>query len=265
MCEKSVQIKFMISFIHTGTCVRHKIDKLDPLQCYQAFLEYKEIESKISSDSFMVFTDGSVKEGSAGSGAVIYLDGETLHEILAPVGDQTISYAELYAVYLALIWLRDHPSSRITHDLDTIKPIHIFTDSMYVFNILTKIYIPKKHFSLIEDIKNIASFLNDDYSITIHWIPSHIEKTSFGEKPIIGNDRADTLADLAQERSTYQHNNLNINLIRKQIMAESARLISSIDDLLKLNHRRVPTGGPSIFLDDFSRADAIRNVSENVP
>ena len=81
----------------------------------------------------------------------------------------------------------------------------------------------------------------------------------------LGNDRADTLADLAQERSTYQHNNLNINLIRKQIMAESARLISSIDDLLKLNHRRVPTGGPSIFLDDFSRADAIRNVSENVP
>ena len=136
---------------------------------------------------------------------------------------------------------------------------------MYVFNILTKIYIPKKHFSLIEDIKNIASFLNDDYSITIHWIPSHIENTSFGKKPIIGNDRADTLADLAQERSTYQHNNLNINLIRKQIMAESARLISSIDDLLKLSHRRVPTGGPSIFLDDFSRADAIRNVSENVP
>ena len=94
----------------------------------------------------------------------------------------------------------------------------------------------------------------------------HISRnTSFGKKPIIGNDRADTLADLAQERPTYQHNNLNINLIRKQIMAESARLISSIDDLLKLNHRRVPTGGPSTFLDDFSRADAIRNVSENVP
>ena len=65
----------------------------------------------------MVFTDGSVKEGSAGSGAIIYLDGETIHEIIAPVGDQTISYTELYAVYLSLIWLRDHPSSKITHDL----------------------------------------------------------------------------------------------------------------------------------------------------
>ena len=94
-------------------------------------MEYKEIESRISSDSFVVFTDGSVKERSAGSGAVIYLDGETLHEILAPVGDQTISYAELHAVYLSLIWLRDHPSS--THDLDTIKPIHIFTGQHVCF------------------------------------------------------------------------------------------------------------------------------------
>jgi hypothetical protein len=58
----------------------------------------------------------------------------------------------------------------------------------------------KKHFSLIEDLKNITSFLTDDFDFFIHWIPSHIENTSVGKLPIRGNVNADKLAGLALEQ-----------------------------------------------------------------
>ncbi len=32
------------------------------------------------------------------------------------------------------------------------------------------------------------------FTFTIHWIPSHVERTSFGIKPIPGNIEADLLA-----------------------------------------------------------------------
>ena len=60
----------------------------------------------------------------------------------------------------------------------------------------------------------------------------------------------------------------DINMIRKAILKQSASLISHIDKLLKsssgvnsIDH----TDGPSTPVDDFSSADAIRNVSEDIP
>jgi hypothetical protein len=57
-------------------------------------------------------------------------------------------------------------------------PVHIFTDSLNTQTTLCNNFIQKKHFSLIEDLKNITFFLTDDFDFFIHWILSHIENTS---------------------------------------------------------------------------------------
>jgi len=59
--------------------------------------------------------------------------------------------------------------------------VHVFTDSMYSQQILCDIMIPEKRFFLIEEIKNIAGQLISLFKCLIHWIPSHIEKTSLGQ------------------------------------------------------------------------------------
>ena len=219
-------------------------------------------------NSLVVFTDGSTRNELSGSGAIIFSNGKTLKEISIPVGNKTISYAELYAIYAVLRWIRhDYVSTESLHSLDKI-PIHIFTDSKYAFNILCKKFLPKKNFLLIEEIKNTYSFLQANFDIAIHWIPSHTEKTSIGIRPIKGNERADELAEAAQRRSSLDLYDNDINMIRKAIMRQSANLISNIDKLLKSSSGINPidhTDGPSTSVDDFSSADAIRNVSEDIP
>jgi len=123
--------------------------------------------------------------------------------------------------------------------------------SLYAYKILCDNFIPKKHFSLIEEIKNIASFLITDFTLILHWIPSHIENT-------FGNCRADTLAKLGQAKSSPLDNKNEISFVRKQILSHSALLIAKIDDLLTRHPHAIPTGGPSDLSDDFSSTDAIR-------
>ena len=197
------------------------------------------------------------------------------------VGETTINYAELFSIYLLLQWIHDHRKN--TH-----SSIHFFTDSMYTQQVLCSDFIPKKNFILIEEIKNLASRITDNFSLMIHWIPSHIENTIFGKRPIIGNQRADDLAKSAQVRATDNHTRCKLETIRDQILFQSAFLISEIDKLLELSPHSEPhsdseldlapesefdpkkskknpapiphpTDGPSS--DDFSSADAIRDKS----
>ena len=126
----------------------------------------------------------------------------------------------------------------------------------------------RRIFCLIEEIKNTYSFPQANFDIAIHWIPSHTEKTSIGIRPIKGNERADELAEAAQRRSSLDLHDNDINMIRKAILKQSAVLISHIDKLLKSSSEVNPidhTDGPSTPVDDFSSANAIRNVSEDIP
>jgi len=75
--------------------------------------------------------------------------------------------------------------------------------------------IPEKHFFLIEKIKNIAGRL-----------------TSIGPRSIIGNARADALANSAQQLATDLDTTNNITDIRHKILSETASLVSNIDILL---------------------------------
>jgi hypothetical protein len=69
-------------------------------------------------------------------------------------------------------------------------------------------------------LKNITSFLPDDFDFFIHWIPSHIENTSGGKLPIRGNVNADKLARLAPEQKEPLHKSMTV--VRKEILIQSA-------------------------------------------
>ena len=75
--------------------------------------------------------------------------------------------------------------------------MHIFTDRLGALTALGNCKIPRKNFYLIEEIKNLADRLSDRFKFHLHWIPSHIERTSHGFRPIQGNVRAEQLADEA--------------------------------------------------------------------
>jgi hypothetical protein len=123
----------------------------------------------------------------------------------------------------------------------------------------------KKHFSLIEDLKNITSFLTctDDFDFFLHWVPSHIENTSIGKLSIHGNVNADKLARFALQQKEPLHK--NIAVVRREILIQSAQLIANIDKLLISNPHICTIGGPSDSSDDFSVTDAIRDTSFRVP
>ena len=120
-------------------------------------------------------------------------------------------------------------------------------------------------FTLIEEIKNLAQRLSVKHEFVLYWIPSHIEVTSAGKRPITGNVEADRLANLGRERSTPLDTQNKIDKIRDQILHHSAVLVSEIGRLLEQNpHEQDPTDGPSDS-DDISTSNAIRNLSREVP
>ena len=75
---------------------------------------------------------------------------------------------------------------------------------------------------LVEDIRNLAQILNPRFKFIIHWVPSDIERTSFGIKPIRGNIEADRLAKEAQNLAVSLDHPNNICIIRDKIFDYSA-------------------------------------------
>jgi hypothetical protein len=133
----------------------------------------------------------------------VYFNNKIIHELAVPLGNQTISYAELFAIYSFLIWLRNDYA--ISNENNSNKNPCAYFHRQYVHVHANESFIPKTHFLLIEDLKNITSFLTDDFDFFIHWIPSHIENTSVGKLPIHGNVHADKLAKLALEQKDPLH------------------------------------------------------------
>ena len=165
-----------------GTSCSQGVDKSNPADCLIAYFQFKEIESRISKDSYTLYTDGSVSNKIAGAGYVIYKNAQLISERAAPLGRFTISFAELEAVRLFLEDLsfkNERPLRKlhkITQEQKEKVEIHIFTDSQFTQNILCSNDTNLTYFYLVEEIKNLAATLAD-FSFTIHWIPSYIEHT----------------------------------------------------------------------------------------
>jgi len=160
-----------------------------------------------------------------------------------------------------LTWLQRNTKNANSGIVAEDVQVHIFTDSLYVYNTLPNTFIPAKHFYLIEDIKNLALRLESNFILTIHYFPSHIKRTCFGNGEIIGNVKADQLANEGRERASELISPVNLCAYRDKIFDLSAALVSNIDTLL--TECTQPTDGPS--LDDFSLSDANRDTSSKVP
>jgi len=86
---------------------------------------------------------------------------------------------------------------------------------------------------LVQDIKHEVASLSEDYKFILHWIPAHIDSLSFHQFSIEGNSRADRLANQAREMSSNSHPcERDLNLVRGEIMCETAKLLWKIKELL---------------------------------
>ena len=97
--------------------------------------------------------------------------------------------------------------------------------------------------------------------VTLHWIPSHIDKTIYGERPIVGNVQADEQATLARNMSEDEDVSNQIYTIRTKIQHIVTRLLRQIEQLLEPETEApLPPDGPSS--DDI---DSDVNASQEFP
>jgi GTPase Era involved in 16S rRNA processing len=75
---------------------------------------------------------------------------------------------------------------------------------------------------------------------------------------IHGNVHADKLTRLALQQKEPLHKNTAV--VRKEILIQSAQLITNIDKLLTNNPHIFTSGGPSDSSDDFVLTDVTRNT-----
>ena len=152
----------------------------------------------------------------------------------------SITYAELYAIAKAIEWLQS------TQEYKN-RDIHFFVDSLSAKQVLCEKWKAKKYNQLIQDILHTAEKIEGkrELVISLHWIPSHIDKLTQGRYRIEGNTKADNLANIAQEIATDEKSR---EQTRDEILMKSIDLIWNISSLL------LHTDGPSS--DDFSSANA---------
>ena len=113
--------------------------------------------------------------------------------------------------------------------------VRVYTDSQYSRNMLLK-PIPKgKHFYLVESILGLGNRIRSEFDIvvTLHWIPSHIEHTIGGWRPIFGNRRADKLAEQARNSSRREHSERQVAKRRERTIGLVARFFRVMETTSK--------------------------------
>jgi len=95
-----------------------------------------------------IWTDGACSgtPGPAGSGVVFIQDSGIIHKISEPIGIKTNNFAELMAIYLALIKVKKYPDQRII----------LTTDSKYCIGVIKKNWKIKVNIALIFKIKRLV-------------------------------------------------------------------------------------------------------------
>ena len=230
----------------------------DPVTCWRAYQEFREIHSDLP-QCVQVYTDGSALSGYAGIGIYLKPRNEQPATLGVPIGKGTNNMAELEAIHYALTWISNHRTELCPQS----RPIHIFTDSKYTREVLLSPNNKSINFYLIDDIKAIATRLNRNHNIPIslHWIPSHIEKTMYGTRHIWGNYYADIQAENARKRTRDSDTNRQTHAVRENIYAATLNMLEAITALLKESSRSSPDG-PSSQEDDF---DAPVDASQGSP
>ena len=155
---------------------------------------FKTNMTKISYDKFIVYTDGACRnngKATALSSIGVYFSNHNFHKIdsigrVLNVPKHTNNIAELTAINESLVKIKEH---------DIKLPIHIYTDSKYSINVITKWYPKwtekdKQTKQNIPLIKNIYD-LYLDIKPTFYYIKAH---TNLEDEHSLGNAIADQLA-----------------------------------------------------------------------
>ena len=217
--------------------------KKDPYTNWLSFDQYCLIHTKCV-DDLRVYTDGSAPEGLAGSGAAIYKDRNILiHSASVALGAGTNKAAELQAIQYALQWILDNVSQALTES----RRIRLFTDSRYAQEALLSTNSKRRHFYLVDSIKALGAKLRIDHAapVTVHWVPSHIEKTLYGTLPIIGNQKADKLAEAARKRSKCEDSKNQTEKVRHKQVSAISQWLKAMEKLLKKDQVPHHPDGPS--------------------
>ena len=85
--------------------------------------------------------------------------------------------------------------------------------------------------------------------MTLHWIPSHIEHTIGGWRPIYGNRKADKLAEKARDRSKDEHSERQVARRRAKVSKLISCFLRDMETVFKTANDRQKVDGPSA--DDF--------------
>ena len=169
---------------------------------------FKSNMTHILRDIFLVYTDGACRnngKASANSSIGIYFSNRNLHKIdniseVLKLSKHTNNIAELTAINKSLTLIKQN----------NIKlPVHLYTDSEYSLNVLTKWYPnwsekqkkTKKNISLIKETYDLCMDINPK----IHHIKAH---TNLEDEHSLGNAIADQLANDALDK--FENENIGI-------------------------------------------------------
>ena len=224
--------------------------KKDQYTNWLSYNDFREIHSEHFHD-LQVYTDGSAPEGLAGYGAVVYAPGSwiPMYTVSGEIGEATNNVAELEAIHRVLQWILHNMSKHCA--LMPHTNIRLFTDSQYSRDVLLSTTPPRRHFYLVESIKALAAKLRYDNAapVSIHWVPSHIEQTAYGRRPIHGNCYADKLAEVARNQCTAKSTDRQTSFKRRKLQSTISRSLANIEDVFKTTQDSNPDNGPSP--DDF--------------
>jgi ribonuclease HI len=163
-------------------------------------LNIKKTMTDINFDKFIVYTDGACKnngKATALSSIGIYFSNHNLHKIdsvsrVLNVPKHTNNVAELTAINESLLLIKKNNIN---------IPIHIYTDSQYSINVITKWYPKwtdkdkktKLNVPLIDNIYELYTDIKPHF----HYIKAH---TNLNDEHSLGNAIADQLATDALEK-----------------------------------------------------------------
>jgi ribonuclease HI len=224
--------------------------KKDPYTNWLSYNDFREIHSEHFYD-LQVYTDGSAPEGLAGYGAVVYAPGSwsPMYTVSGEIGETTNNVAELEAVHRVLEWILYDMKKDYARMLQ--MNIRLFTDSQYSRDILLSTTPSRHHFYLVESIKALAAKLRYDTAapVSIHWVPSHIEQTVYGKRPIHGNCHADKLAEVARKQCTAKSTDRQTSFQRRKLQSAISHSLATIENVFKRTKDSNSQNGPSP--DDF--------------
>lgn len=173
------------------------------------------IRDKNEDDKYavLIYTDGSKTETGVGSGIVMYINTEPVHQLQYRLDNRcSNNQAEQIAILKALEELK-------VIDNETGKTAAIHTDSKVTMDLLRNNY---KHNTLIEDIKKHIRILQlENWKIHFTWVKAHIGNE--------GNELADRLAKQAANTANLEvvYSRTPITTIKHELREESVRLWES--------------------------------------